>query len=303
MFFLLVLILCLGMGSIANSIIFGVCICLGVLGHELGHAFVAQHFRLNPEILLHGFGGLTRHEPPATAKQDFLITFAGPIVGVVIGGLLLGLKHLLGMTSALATIANFPYLYTFLEYFMYVNLVWGIFNLIPIRPMDGSKVLSYVLLKFCRFERAEKISVIISLLFAIGILVLSLLAKNIFMVLLGGYFVFVNLSTAKTTFASVSATARRKEKQAIMRADIIYEKGLLAARDHNWKALEMYGHQMKKAASESAQLEKAYEFLTIACTNQGKYDEALEYSEHARQSDAVKQAVARCRSLTEKRLH
>ena len=61
----------------------------------------------------------------------------------------------------------------------------------------------------------------------------------------------------------------------------------------------MLGHQMKLAADGRDQIARAYELLTIACTNLGKYDEALEYAPRAKQTDAVKQATARCKSLTQ----
>ena len=56
---------------------------------------------------------------------------------------------------------------------------------------------------------------------------------------------------------------------------------------------------MKLAADGRDQIARAYELLTIACTNLGKYDEALEYAPRAKQTDAVKQATARCKSLTQ----
>jgi Zn-dependent protease len=41
----------------------------------------------------------------------------------------------------LATNMDVPYLGTFLLYFVQINLILMIFNLIPIPPLDGSKVL------------------------------------------------------------------------------------------------------------------------------------------------------------------
>ena len=297
MFFLLVLVLCIGMGGVLQSVLLGICIVLGVLGHEFGHALVAARYRLAPEILLHGWGGITKHRPSSSAKQDFRITLAGPLVNLVVGGLIYGILTLCELTGAIGVFVEVPALYVFLYLLMQVNLVWGIFNLLPVRPMDGGKVFLHILNRFMRADRALRVSVVVSLLFAVGILVWALLGKNWFMVIIAGYFILMNAAEARNAFASEGGENRKALRDASLRAEQIYERGLVAAREHDWKTLEMLGYQMKKDAVDKDQVARAYEFLTIACTNQGKYGEALQFSGYARQSPAVKQAVERCRSL------
>ncbi|MBQ8035598.1 MAG: site-2 protease family protein [Proteobacteria bacterium] len=297
-FLILVVILSLGNGSVLNMILFGMAIIFGVLSHEFGHALTAQKFGLMPEIMLHAMGGVTTMDRSAkTAKQDFLITLAGPLTNLVIGGVLLGTKLLL-ITSGIGFIFNYvPPLWAFLDSVMIVSLVWGIFNLLPIKPMDGSKVLDFLLRKFLSPNKAEATAIVIGALFSAAVLIWAIIRQNTFMIIIGGYLLLINGSYFVALFKKDKGASASSD-QRLVQAEGIYEKGLIAARNHDWKSLERCGHQMKKLAISEDQLMRAYEFLTIANTNLGKYQDALSYAPHAKQSDAVKQAVARCKQLS-----
>src|SRR5262245_9101875 len=65
----------------------GLVITVSLLAHELGHALVARHYKLQPHILLHGFGGVTGHDRARTRGQDALIVAAGPLAGLLLSGL------------------------------------------------------------------------------------------------------------------------------------------------------------------------------------------------------------------------
>ena len=294
MFLLLILILSIGM---SNPVIFGLCAVFGVLFHEFGHAFVARRYGLNPEITLGGLGGLTTHARPQTAKQDFFITLAGPMAGLGIAGLAFGLlflANLLGLTSVLV---RFPILAELLTYTMYINFIWGVFNLLPVRPMDGSKVFTHLLAKIMSPQRAVNTISVFSFIFAVAMIVYFISVQNVFMIFISIYFAFINFNDFMKAIRGSNDDASVRMKRIGIQAEALYEKGLVAARAHDWRKLEMFGHQMKLAAEGRDQVARAYELLTIACTNLGKYEEALEYAPRAKQTDAVKQATARCKSL------
>lgn len=286
MFLLLLLILSYGAGTIGAMIVFCICAAIGILVHEFGHALMARKYRLNPKIILTGFGGVTQQSRSAGPKQEFLITLMGPLTNLILGGICFAVLAYLGNY-----IIQVPYLQTFVYWLMVINIFWGIFNLLPAKPMDGYKVCSYLIGKVLKQDKLQIVMTIVSVIFVLGILAWSIYHRNTFMIIMSFFFIMANLGDVKLLF---SKSGQKQQKMLSIQAEALYEKGLVASRQHDWQTLEMVGHQMKKVAEGKEQIGRAYELLTIACTNLGKYDEALKYSEHARQSDPVKKAVRRC---------
>jgi Zn-dependent protease len=107
----------------------------GVLAHELGHALAVRRRGFVPAIELHGFGGLTswRGETALTPGQRAWISAAGPAVGITIGFTLLLAARVAGPLP--------PLVAEVLRYGIWVNLGWGLLNLLPILPLDGGMIL------------------------------------------------------------------------------------------------------------------------------------------------------------------
>ncbi len=108
-----------------------------VLAHELSHALVARRFGLTVEsITLFIFGGATTiDEDSRTPREEAWIALAGPVTSVVIGLALLGADLLVAQ----------PQLAALLGWLGYINVLLGLFNLIPGFPMDGGRVLRAIL--------------------------------------------------------------------------------------------------------------------------------------------------------------
>jgi len=117
-----------------------VVVLTGVLAHELGHAFAGRRLGLEPWIRLMAFGGMTGWMRPRqlTAGQNILISVAGPAVGISIGGAVL----VAGFAGVFAGAS--PAVLRVLDYVLWVNLGWGILNLLPILPLDGGHILASV---------------------------------------------------------------------------------------------------------------------------------------------------------------
>jgi hypothetical protein len=75
-----------------EGLVFTLCVSVSILVHELGHALVAARYRLSPQILLHGLGGLCAHERAERDRDDALILVAGPLAGLLLGVLVLGAR-------------------------------------------------------------------------------------------------------------------------------------------------------------------------------------------------------------------
>jgi Zn-dependent protease len=131
--------------------------------HELAHAFVAYKLgdptakmsgrltfnplaHLNPVgtlmLLFAGFGwakpvpvnSQNLHNP----KRDLaIISFAGPLSNFILASLSALLLHFVGFSGGILT--------GFLYYFAFYNVGLGLFNLFPVAPLDGFKVVSGIL--------------------------------------------------------------------------------------------------------------------------------------------------------------
>ncbi len=134
-----VLALVLGLGSRitgAGLAVWVAVVFVSVLVHELGHAFALRAFGYRPAVLLHMIGGLTSWEPVEELPPARRVgsTLAGPLVGFALAGAAWALRSPLGLGGE-------GLLRDALWWTLLVNLVWGVFNLIPIRGLDGGQAL------------------------------------------------------------------------------------------------------------------------------------------------------------------
>jgi len=104
-----------------------------VLIHELGHSVVAKKFGLGvPRIVLFIFGGVSEMaaEPPS-AMGEFWIAITGPLVSFALAALFWELEPL---------VAQSEQLFGLTKYLAFLNLVLGLFNLVPGFPLDGGRI-------------------------------------------------------------------------------------------------------------------------------------------------------------------
>lgn len=111
-----------------------------VLAHELGHSFVAISQGIEVKsITLFIFGGLASlGEESKTPGDAFKVAIAGPAVSFILFGILTGLSLFVGFSGPLGVIVNL---------LATINLILGIFNLIPGLPLDGGNVLKALVWK------------------------------------------------------------------------------------------------------------------------------------------------------------
>jgi Zn-dependent protease len=105
-----------------------------VLAHELGHSFFALRNQIPVKsITLFIFGGVAQiSQEPRSPGAEFRIAIAGPLTSLTLGLLFGGLWLL---------VRSIPYLAAPSQYLMRINLILGVFNLIPGFPLDGGRVL------------------------------------------------------------------------------------------------------------------------------------------------------------------
>ena len=159
-----------------------------VVLHELGHALMARRFGIETlDITLYPIGGVARlQRMPRAPGAELLIALAGPAVNFAIVAGLLGLE-LLGIGG----MESDSSLGAFLAGLMLVNLILGLFNLIPAFPMDGGRVLRALLSGWLGRVRATSIAATIGRALAVAFGVYSLLHLNLFHVALAAFIYFV----------------------------------------------------------------------------------------------------------------
>lgn len=118
------------MGGIASLGLFA-----SVLLHELAHSFVALGFGLPVHsITLFIFGGVSQIGSEAEEpKHEFLIAVVGPVTSFVLAGVFWAITQV-------APLPGGPVL-TIIAYLALINLLLGVFNLLPGFPLDGGRVL------------------------------------------------------------------------------------------------------------------------------------------------------------------
>jgi Zn-dependent protease/CBS domain-containing protein len=126
---------------------------LSVLLHELAHSLTAKAQGIPVDsITLFLFGGVANiREEPKSPGNEFLMAILGPITSLVIGfGLLLlsgiGLDpQNLQMAEPVALFQNLNPLRTLGLWLGSINIILGVFNLVPGFPLDGGRVLRSIL--------------------------------------------------------------------------------------------------------------------------------------------------------------
>jgi Zn-dependent protease/CBS domain-containing protein len=120
-------------------------IFVSILLHEFGHIAAARHYGIGtPDVLLTPIGGLARiARMPDEPRQELVIALAGPLVTLLVGGLLAaGVLATAGAEALVPTTASQLGLWSALAW---TNALLLGFNLIPAFPMDGGRVLRALL--------------------------------------------------------------------------------------------------------------------------------------------------------------
>lgn len=131
--------------AVAASLLFFASILL----HELSHSLVAKARGLPVRrITLFLFGGVSNIErEPPTAKTEFLMAVVGPITSILLGMIFLALA---AFSAAHANITGgdpreiahqLGPVTTLLAWLGPINILLGLFNLIPGFPLDGGRIL------------------------------------------------------------------------------------------------------------------------------------------------------------------
>lgn len=145
-------------------------ITFSIIIHEMGHSIAARLFKIPIQrIHLYLFGGMAELKyRPQEAKQEWWIALAGPTASMLLAGIAWTVNYIFFSPEYLA--------WYFLNFAALINFLVALFNLIPIFPLDGGRLLRALLWKKNKnFIKASKLTQKIGSVF-IGLLIILALA-------------------------------------------------------------------------------------------------------------------------------
>jgi stage IV sporulation protein FB len=207
----------------AELLIWIVVVFVSILIHELGHAFAQRWYGGHPWITLYGMGGLAACDDcDRRTWSQILISLAGPGAGFLLAlatglalratGTVVGVAPLNQLQSLENEIGAFfainlpgaavywqpldsPLANDLVGSLFFINILWGLVNLLPVYPLDGGRV-ARELATIRDVPSGIVLSLRISMVTAIGMALFAAFAwRSIFVAALFGYMAYANYQT------------------------------------------------------------------------------------------------------------
>ena len=179
-----------------------------VLLHEFGHALACRSVGgTADQIVLWPLGGVAYVNPPQRPGPTLWSIAAGPLVNLA----LIPVLGALVIVSSLSTGAAFgPDFSLLVRELNILNLVLLVFNVLPIYPLDGGKILRSLLWFFLGRARSLMVTVIVGFIGVAGLGVLAVLGQS-------GWLAFLVVFAAMQCFAGYKQAQALKKLEAIPR--------------------------------------------------------------------------------------
>lgn len=158
-----------------------VAILLVILLHELGHAGAAKMFKAHVEAIVIGFGGRTIYTGQLTPWQKFMVSVAGPLANLATIPLMMVLLPEAG----------------FGQIVILWSLILGLFNLMPMLPLDGGHLVQHAVEAGSNSHHARVVALKVTRATAVVTLVVCLFGGGVlpvdpfFLGILAGIFGFM----------------------------------------------------------------------------------------------------------------
>ena len=209
------------------AIIAALLLFTSLLAHEFSHALVARKNNLPIRgITLFVFGGVAHMEKePQSPSVEFKMAIAGPIMSFFLSLVFFCLTQILqniGTSRAILAITNYLYV---------INLIVGIFNLIPGFPLDGGRVLRATLWKYFNdIRKATSIATAFGKGFAFFLMAIGFLNLISGSIISGIWFIFIGLFLQEAADVSYRQVVMKKflsgaKVKNVMTQDVITVPG------------------------------------------------------------------------------
>ena len=217
LFWLMTLFFGLNSNSLIQLLIWVVVVFISIVIHELGHSMAMRLYGQDSSIVLHLAGGLAIPESSRRGGrwgrisfdwlQQVVVSLAGPFAGfflasmvvaiVAVSGGLISVNWLLGfipVPNAFLPDGSFI-VNSVVSTLLWVNVFWGLINLVPVYPLDGGNVSRHLFLKADPWDGFRK-SLWLSTISGVIVAVVGLIFwRSIFIALLFGLLAFQSYQT------------------------------------------------------------------------------------------------------------
>lgn len=167
-------------------------IFLSLLVHEFGHVLAAATNGHDSVVMLWGMGGLTWSKGESRGWRQVWLSVAGPLAGFVLWGILwfglmpgdgdhLKLDWRAMLVPWIAVDEEFVGTRTlyhgFWAFLCFINLLWGLFNLLPVPPLDGGHIADELCRMWLPPSRARRVAATLAIVVALAAIVFGLMFK------------------------------------------------------------------------------------------------------------------------------
>jgi stage IV sporulation protein FB len=250
-----------------------VAVTVSLLVHEFGHAFVARHFRLSPEVVLHGWGGLCAHQPARRDRDDALIIAAGPAAGLAFAAVCELIRALLPET---ATQSRF--LLALFEFLWLVNFWWSLVNLLPLFPLDGGQLFRLGMRRIVKpVVKADRIVHAVGIAVALGGIVWAISSGSTFLGILAGLLLFQNV-----VMLNEGGGGGAPRRGASPHVDALLSQAVTAFETGDAREARRLAYQAREEPHvDERQLERIYELVVVTSAALEDWTEALDWDKRA----------------------
>lgn len=275
-------------GGLEGGLVWAGSITVSLLVHEFGHAFVAKHFRLSPQISLEMFGGLTHHQRADRDRDDALIIAAGPAAGIAFGILVLAVFFTLQATSPEA-LSNRPLVNLLFVNLLYINFIWSLVNLLPLWPLDGGQLFRLGMLQMTNPAQGERVTHIVGTVVGVaGVAIAWTVTASAFITLLAVLLTFQNVRQLTETSASGPIRSKNRfARELLKEAEQHFEAG-----DYE-EATRLAQQARTETNQDSSVLDGIWKILAVSAAHLGRYEESLSYIHRTRLEGLIYQAKVR----------
>ncbi len=258
-------------GGLPAILAFSLAITVSVLVHEFGHALVARRFKLSPQVELHGWGGLCRHERARSDKHDALIIIAGPAAGLALAGVVAAVEAFLP-----ASTLQGPFIRPFMYFMWVINFWWSLVNLLPLFPLDGGQLFRLGVLKVVKpAAKADKIVHGVGAVLALAALIYAVSVSLMFVGIMSAFLLFQNAQL----FMNGSAIPVRR-RNSFVDGLLTQARETLEAGDPN-EARRLAYQAKGENGLEPDQIELTFQVIAVASAELEDWAEALDWSQRA----------------------